>query len=321
MFVVSILLGVLPMSGFAFFVSWLDRYKKGRWYVLVFAFLWGLVIAGSGAYAINTMLNARLLSWADSATVREYGSISVIAPIVEEFLKGLAVVLIYWLARREFNSGLDGIIYGGITGLGFAATENTLYIYRYGFLTFGWAGLLSQTILRVTLIGWMHAFFTAFIGIGFALARLHRSVMIRIAAPLLGFGTAVFLHALHNSIGWVVGGFGGFLLGLIVDWLGFGGMIGLILWLIYVDYKIMKKQLKAEVTSGLISEVQYQKALIPLTLSFAIFSGGATLRFYQLLGRLAHTKEQFEHFGDEGGNVRMIRSLREELAGLATRVK
>ncbi|HNA89605.1 MAG TPA: PrsW family intramembrane metalloprotease, partial [Anaerolineales bacterium] len=164
MFVVSILLGVLPMSGFAFFVSWLDRYKKGRWYVLVFAFLWGLVIAGSGAYAINTMLNARLLSWADSATVREYGSISVIAPIVEEFLKGLAVVLIYWLARREFNSGLDGIIYGGITGLGFAATENTLYIYRYGFLTFGWAGLLSQTILRVALIGWMHAFFTAFIG-------------------------------------------------------------------------------------------------------------------------------------------------------------
>jgi hypothetical protein len=83
----------------------------------------------------------------------------------------------------------------------------------------------------------------------------------------------------------------------------------------------MKRQLRGEVEAGLISEVQYRTALIPLTLSFAGFSGRDTLRFYRLLGKLARKKEQLALFGDEGGNRLITETLRRELAALAARAK
>ena len=49
----------------------------------------------------------------------------MIAPIIEESLKGLAVLLVFLLFRKEFDSILDGIVYAAITALGFAATENS----------------------------------------------------------------------------------------------------------------------------------------------------------------------------------------------------
>lgn len=68
-------------------------------------------------------------------------------------------------------------------------------------------------------------------------------------------------------------------------------MFFIVLGLIYGEYRIMKRQLPGEVASGLISELQYQKALIPLTLTFAGFSGKDTLRFYRLLGKRTHIKK------------------------------
>jgi hypothetical protein len=73
---------------------------------------------------------------------------SIVAPIVEEFLKGLAVVIVFFIFYKEFDSILDGIIYGGIVGLGFAATENTIYIYRNGYLDGGWGGLFLLAFIR-----------------------------------------------------------------------------------------------------------------------------------------------------------------------------
>jgi hypothetical protein len=43
------------------------------------------------------------------------------------------VLAVFLFFRNEFDSLLDGIVYGGITALGFAATENVLYLFgAYG---------------------------------------------------------------------------------------------------------------------------------------------------------------------------------------------
>ena len=94
---------------------------------------------------------------------------------MEETLKGLAVLVVFLVFRREFDSVLDGIIYAGVAALGFAATENAYYIYTYGYQESGWSGLLSLTFIRVILVGWQHPFYTAFFGIGLAVARLNRN--------------------------------------------------------------------------------------------------------------------------------------------------
>ncbi|MBE0669403.1 MAG: PrsW family intramembrane metalloprotease [Anaerolineales bacterium] len=315
--IVSIFFGFVPMFLYAAFVYWLDRYEKEPKALLGAAFFWGVVIAAGGAFVINTLFGVGIYIFTNSEAAADFGTTSIVAPIVEEILKGLAVGIVFLLFRKEFDSVLDGIIYGGLAGLGFAATENTLYIYRNGYLEGGWEGLFVLAFIRVIVVGWMHAFFTAFTGIGFAVARLNKNILIKIIAPFVGLGIAITVHAFHNTLGGLIGGLGGLAIGSLVDWFGWILMFGFIIWLIFHERNIVKKQLLEEVTRGIISQAQYQKALSPWTLTTAGLSGKATSRFYHTCGELAHKKEQYLKYGDEGGNAAIIESLRRDLAALA----
>jgi len=254
---------------------------------------------------------------ADIAT----GSIS--APLVEEGLKGFAVLLVFLFFQREFDSILDGIVYAGIAALGFAATENSLYIWR-GFEADGWSGLFQLVIIRVILVGWQHPFYTAFTGIGFAVARMNRSCLVRVAAPLAGWGVAMFAHSLHNTLAAipVLGDLTCFL-GTFLDWSGVFFMLLVILWATWLEQRNIINHLREEVELGLISAAQYRTACSAWAQAFARLTGlvngqgGTTARFYQVCGELAHKKQQLRKLGEESGNSASIQKYREELARLA----
>ncbi|HET7143827.1 MAG TPA: PrsW family intramembrane metalloprotease [Anaerolineales bacterium] len=318
---VSLFFGFVPMFLFAAFVYWLDRYEKEPKALLGAAFFWGVVIAAGGAFIINTAFGVGIYIFTGSEGAAEIGTTSVIAPIVEEILKGMAVVIVFLIFRREFDSILDGIIYGGIVGLGFAATENTIYIYRNGYLESGWNGLFLLAFIRVILVGWMHAFFTAFTGIGLAVSRINKNMLIKVIAPLAGITMAMTIHAFHNTFGGLVGGLEGLAAGTFIDWIGWAFMFGFIIWMIAQERNIVKRQLHEEVASGLISQAQYQRALSPWNMSWAVFSGRATSRFYQVCGELSHKKEQMAKVGDESGNAAIVDSLRAELKSLAPQAR
>ena len=316
-FLVSLFFGFVPMFLYSAFVYWVDRYEKEPKALLGAAFFWGVVIAAGGAFIINTLFGVGIYIFTNSEAAADFGTTSIVAPFVEEILKGLAVGIVFLMFRKEFDSVLDGIIYGGIAGLGFAATENTLYIFRNGYLEGGWGGLFLLVFIRVFVVGWMHAFFTAFTGIGFAIARLNKNMLIKITAPFIGLGVAITVHAFHNTFGSVIGGFGGLALGSLLDWFGWALMFGFIVWLIGYERGIVKRQLLEEVSMGIISQAQYQKAISPWNLTTAGMSGRATSRFYHACGDLAHKKEQLRRLGDESGNTALVESLRRELATLA----
>jgi len=320
-FLVSLFFGFVPMFFYAAFVYWLDRYEKEPKALLGAAFLWGVIFAAGGAFILNTFFGIGIYIFTNSESAAEFGTASIVAPVIEEILKGMAVGIVFLLFRKEFDSVLDGIIYGGLAGLGFAATENTLYIYRNGYLDGGWEGLFTLIIIRVFIVGWMHAFFTAFTGIGFAVSRLNKNILVKLVAPFVGLGIAISAHAFHNTFGGLVGGLEGFAMGTLIDWFGWALMFGFIIWMIFYERNIVKRELVEEVKSGIISQAQYQKALSPWTLTTAGLSGRATSRFYHACGELAHKKNQFRNLGDEGGNMAIIESLRKELAGLAPQAK
>ena len=213
--------GFVPMFLFAAFVNWLDRYEKEPKLLLGAAFVWGAVIAGGGAFILNTAFGIGLYMFTGSEGLADFGTTSISAPIVEEGLKGLAVLVVFLMFRKEFDSILDGIVYGAITAMGFAAIENVLYIYRNGFQEAGWQGFWTLVFVRVLLVGWMHPFFTSFTGIGLALSRISRNTLVKIIAIPAGYIVAVTAHAFHNTFSSVVGGAGGFFLGLFVDYIGF----------------------------------------------------------------------------------------------------
>jgi len=317
----SLSFGFVPMFLFAAFVYWLDRYEKEPKILLGAAFFWGAAIAAGGAFVINTVSGIGIYLFTGSEAAAELGTTSFVAPVVEEFLKGLAVAIVFLMFRKEFDSILDGIIYGGIAALGFAATENAFYIFDRGFSETGWQGLWVVVFIRVFLVGWQHPFYTAFTGIGFALSRMSRRAIVKVVAPLVGYCVAVSAHAFHNSFSSLIGGVEGLAVGTLVDWLGWSIMLAFIIWMIAYERDLVKKHLLDEVNSGSMTPAQYQRALSPWTLTTAPLSGRATFRFFQLAGELAHKKEQFARLGNEVDNAAIIESLRHELAALGPQVK
>lgn len=318
----AIFFGFFPMFLFAGFVNWLDRYEKEPKILLGAAFGWGMIVAAGGAFILNTAFGVAIYSLTGSEGAAEFGTTSIIAPIIEESLKGLAVLIVFLLFRKEFDSIMDGIVYAAITAMGFAAVENVLYIYRNGYEESGWAGFWTLVIIRVLLVGGMHPFFTSFTGIGLAISRMSRNTLVKIVAIPTGYFTAIVLHAFHNTFGGLIGGIGGLLAGTFVDYIGYTFMIAFIIWVIIRERNVLRKHLHEEVVKGYISQRQYVSAMSFFQTNAYLSALTSrsflkTARFYQVCGELAHKKEQFSQLGEERGNTRIIEQLRSELIALA----
>jgi RsiW-degrading membrane proteinase PrsW (M82 family) len=321
--IVSIIIGFGSALLFASVLYWLDRYEKEPLLLLGAVFLWGAVVAAGSAFIINTVLGLGIYVFTGSNFATEMATGSLIAPFIEEILKGLAVLLVFLVFRREFDSVLDGIIYAGVAALGFAATENTYYIYTYGFAESGWSGLWFLTFVRVILVGWQHPFYTAFTGIGLATARLNRNWFVKIIAPILGLGLAMFTHAFHNTMASFLSGNAGLAISTAIDWTGWLFMFIIIIVATGRERKYLKIYLSGEVQAGTISPALFQTASSAWKQMFArmaaLFTGKyfKTARFYQLCGEYAHKRRQYAVLGDEAGNVVELHKLRAELAALA----
>ena len=325
--IISALIGFGTSLFFACILYWLDRYEKEPLLLLGGVFLWGVVVAAGSAFLINTTLGIGIAIFTGSDTASEIATGSIVAPLVEETLKGTAVLIVFLVFRREFDSVLDGIIYAGVAALGFAATENTYYIYTYGYQEGGFGGLLMLTFVRVILVGWQHPFYTAFFGIGLAIARLNRGWFVKIAAPIAGLGVAMFTHAFHNTLATLLGGgLGGLALGTFIDWTGWLFMVAIIIWATWREQKNLKKYLASEVQAGTISPALFRTASSAWRQMFArlaaIFTGKyfKTARFYQLCGEYANKRRQYDTLGDESGNLAIIQKLRAEMTQLAPNV-
>jgi RsiW-degrading membrane proteinase PrsW (M82 family) len=325
-FLGSLFFGFVPMFLFAAFVNWLDRYEKEPKLLLGAAFVWGVVIAGGGAYILNTAFGIVIYATTGSESMAELGTTSLVAPIIEEALKGLAVLVVFLLFRNEFDSVLDGIIYAAVTAMGFAAIENVLYIYRNGYIEGGWEGFWVLVVIRVILVGWMHPFFTAFTGIGLAIARMTRNILVKIIAVPTGYAIAVTAHAFHNTFSGLIGGFEGLLAGTFIDYVGYAVMLIFIIWMIVYERNILQRHLREELTRGMISQRQYNTAtsFFQTNAHFSALTSGtfrSTSRFYQVCGELAHKKEQLAKMGDENGNTKIIEKLRAELVQLGPQAR
>jgi RsiW-degrading membrane proteinase PrsW (M82 family) len=329
--ITAFLLAFVPAAFFSWFIYWLDRYEKEPKLLLMATFFWGGFIAIIGAVIASLIMDVGVSSVLNDESLASFASGSITAPVTEEFWKGLAVLVVFLLFRKEFDSILDGIIYGAIAGLGFAATENVLYLLG-AFSEGGWGGMFGLFLLRVGIFAWGHPFYTAFTGIGFAVARTNKNILLKIIAPIIGYIFAVFAHSFHNSAVGVVGMIGGdnfaagFIATILAEWFGWFVMLGFIIWMIKHEQGLLKKHLTEEVNAGMISQSQYNTSIsfFQFGARLAALSAGtfrSTARFYQVCGELAHKKEQLLKFGDESGNTAIIASLRKELAELAPKAK
>ncbi len=195
LFLASVVLGIVPMVVYAMAVWRIDRWEKEPLPLLLAAFLWGAVPSVLVALAFQLVFGApQPPEGAEVSLASELYDASFLAPITEELVKGLGVLLIFLLFRREIDSVLDGLVYGSMVGFGFAAVENLLYFAGQPDAV----SLLVLFFLRAFLFGMLHALFTGLFGVGLALGKFSAHPVLKILWPLLGLGAAMATHALHN---------------------------------------------------------------------------------------------------------------------------
>lgn len=192
----SSIAAIFPAAFYSGIVLLLDRYEREPGWVLMGSFLWGALVATIFSFVLNTLFSIGVeLTW--GIMVADILSAAISAPIVEEASKGAVLFLLFIFLRHEFDNVLDGIVYGSLVGIGFAMTENILY-FGYSFLEGSLVGLGLTVYLRAILGGLGHAAYTATTGAGLGLAAQSNSLPVKIFAPLIGLGLAMFQHFAWN---------------------------------------------------------------------------------------------------------------------------
>lgn len=253
---VILALSFIPMLFYALILWWFDRYEKEPLPLLVLAFLWGAIPSIILALIMQIVLDIPVVALSSNQLAYELISGSIIAPLTEESVKALAVILLLIIFRREIDSPMDGLIYGGLIGFGFAAVENVFYLLGE-YSQSGLGGVIGLAFLRAGIFGINHAMFTGFTGLGVALSLEVRSKALKPLIIFLGFVVAVFAHAMHNGLATLASGDAAFLTFIaliLIDWGGVVFMLCVILWAFFLERKRIDNYGKALVKAEIIPE-------------------------------------------------------------------
>ncbi|HJK95833.1 MAG TPA: PrsW family intramembrane metalloprotease [Polyangiaceae bacterium LLY-WYZ-14_1] len=304
----------------------LDRYDPEPAYALVGCLLWGATAAVGVSAVVNTAVGA-VVGSAFGPAAGDLASGVFSAPLVEEAMKGLGVLGIFWFLRREFDGMVDGVIYATFVALGFATVENVVYYARAA--SEGGGGALAATfVLRGMLFPWGHPLYTGLFGLGLGLARESTQGAIRLLAPLAGFAAAVLLHAVWNGTAFLAGvgeeGAVVFLLLLPVWFLLVLAYLLLVVLLVARRGRILKRYLADEVALGNLTAEELALVTSATGLWRARWRHGATgVALLRAAARLGLTKwhaSRAAQTGRQTVSLDFVAPLRSRLQALRTQL-
>ena len=189
----AFLIALIPLAYTIPAFIWLDRLEPEPRAMRWNAFLWGGGISVLVASVANEFTDA---SFGTTA------ALVISAPVAEEIMKSLGILGA--AKRNQIDSPLDGVVYAGYVGLGFAMVENIIYFSQA--IADDDLGLVF--VMRGLFSPFAHPFFTLWVGLAIGAAvKKGRS---RRFAAVRGLLLAMALHSSWNASG--VNGFFAFLL-------------------------------------------------------------------------------------------------------------
>ena len=186
-------LAFLPPLIYTIWIRNTERCHREQWFPIFLCFIWGATIAVIAAFILEVLLEIPLRSSFASGDGTPFLLAVVIAPIVEEFTKPLALYL--RTVRTNLDELEDGLIFGAVAGLGFSATENLMYGSSYineGIFMF-------LIVIATRSIGGclLHASATALTGYGIGKTMKKHSSLFGILPYFL---FAIFVHGFYNFL-------------------------------------------------------------------------------------------------------------------------
>lgn len=200
---ILILVSVVPALIYLAWVRSTERFSQNDWGSILRAFAYGaffativaaileLILVALGTSISGQFVGPEFVLLNGNSTLGALFLVLVIAPFVEEGLKGSGV----YVYRAKLRSVADGPVYGASVGLGFGFFETFLYglsAFLIGGLVAGIALILVRSVSSVLL----HGSSTGMFGYGFARSRF------RVPGPGTGsyYLVAVGMHAGFNAL-------------------------------------------------------------------------------------------------------------------------
>ncbi|GIW00810.1 PrsW family intramembrane metalloprotease [Roseiflexus sp.] len=207
-FLTGVLIGTVASLPLLALLRWLDRRERESLWLAIGAVVWGAVISTGLSAIFNALgfgfisVSLEIVGGVDPELIGQLLAATLVAPPVEEAFKGLAILVLFWFLRAEFDNVRDGIIYGALVGIGFNIAEYALYVMQ-GYAESGVAPFAEQFAGRFVFLGFNgHMLWSAICGTGVGFARQSAGGgCTTLGAPVAGYLAATFGHALNNSVG------------------------------------------------------------------------------------------------------------------------
>jgi protease PrsW len=254
---IGMVCATLPVPIYVMLLLWIDRYESEPLWMLATVFCWGALVAVFIALIFNTGIELIAAVATQSSDVGDVVGAVVSAPIVEESAKALILLILFFWKKDEFDGIVDGIVYAGMVGLGFAMTENILYYGRAAKV--GQEALTVVFILRGMAAPFSHPLFTSMTGIGLGWARQTESRFIKFAMPLLGFMLAILMHATWNGSAAFGGPLGFFAAYFLIMGPAFIVTLMVIFFSLRREGRIVRQFLYGDYQKGFFEAYEYEK--------------------------------------------------------------
>ncbi|WP_178985646.1 PrsW family intramembrane metalloprotease [Winogradskyella helgolandensis] len=180
-----LVLAIAPTCAVLLYIYVQDKHEKEPRGLLIKSFLFGAIISVFIVFVLY-FFTGRLIPITDQFSVgQQFIQAFIVVALSEEFSK-YVIVKYYAQPKKAFNEPYDGIIYAVMVSMGFACTENIMYVIDGGYQT---------AILRAFTAVPAHATFGILMGYFMGKAKFSNNrVLLNIAGLLL----AVLFHGAYD---------------------------------------------------------------------------------------------------------------------------
>lgn len=180
-----LLLAIAPILSIILYIYVQDKYEKEPRGLLISSFFLGGIVSIIIVFVIY-LFTGRFIPITDKFSIaQQFVQAFVVVALAEEFSK-YVIVKYFAQPKTAFNEPYDGIIYAVMVSMGFACTENIMYVLEGGY---------EVAILRAFTAVPAHATFGILMGYFMGKAKFSKN---RFVLNMAGLFLAVLFHGAYD---------------------------------------------------------------------------------------------------------------------------
>ncbi|MBV7267612.1 PrsW family intramembrane metalloprotease [Winogradskyella luteola] len=180
-----LLMAVAPVMVIIVYIYFQDKYEKEPIGLLLASFLFGAIVSII-IVTVLYLLTGRFIPITNEFSVwQQFIQAFIVVALSEEFSK-YVIIKYFNQPKKAFNEPYDGIIYAVMVSMGFACTENIMYVLEGGYQT---------AVLRAFTAVPAHATFGILMGYYMGKAKFSKN---RFQLNMAGLFLAVLFHGAYD---------------------------------------------------------------------------------------------------------------------------